>query len=353
MESSLVNKKSAKNSNVEYCEPSEIHNSRKKVIEVLPYFIKHTDPMGERELAIKITEYQKVNSFLNEKATINFDYKAVSKLHEQLHKLDEIRKIPDTGNILLIKLGDGQKVDLSGLDASDVAKAIVSTLEHDDIIANIDSIDFSDNLAFAFRHSIRIKTLVRAMSELESALSETDNEKYYQDWCERNGWIFGNQYVMKDDVRRISRSDSVDFLVTSVITGFRDIIELKKPSTNVLLYDKNHDSYYFSAEVSKAVGQCHRYLDVLSEEAAEGLRDNKEIIAYHPRATIVIGRSNDWEETQHKALHGLNSRFNGVSVLTYDHLLLQGLRLIEILNNYHEENDESIDFDMADDSLPF
>ena len=49
-----------------------------------------------------------------------------------------------------------------------------------------------------------------------------------REWCEENGWIFGNQYVMKDDERKISRNDTVDLLATSVISGFRDVIELKK-----------------------------------------------------------------------------------------------------------------------------
>ena len=194
------------------------------------------------------------------------------------------------------------------------------------------------------------------MDELEAALETESGEQYYQEWCERNGWIFGNQYVMKDTERSISRNDNVDLLATSVVSGFRDIIELKKPTFTVLVRDASHESYYFSAEVSKAIGQCHRYLDVFSEEAVAGLRDNREIVAYHPRATIVIGRSNDWNDNQHRALHGLNSRMNGISILTYDHLLLQGRRLIEMLQNTQEAQDEfaMFDFDTYDDEpLPF
>ncbi len=54
----------------------------------------------------------------------------------------------------------------------------------------------------------------------------------------------------------------------------------------------------------KAIGQCHRYLDVLEEEARDGMRDAREVVTYHPRATIVIGRSVDWADDQHRALHG-------------------------------------------------
>ena len=187
--------------------------------------------------------------------------KAILRLRDKLNELLALKKIPDNGNFLLVKLGDGQQVDLSGLDSSDVAKALVSVLENDEIIEHIDAIDFSDNLAFAFRNSIKIKSLIKAMDELEAALETESGEQYYQEWCERNGWIFGNQYVMKDTERSISRNDNVDLLATSVISGFRDIIELKKPTFTVLVRDASHESYYFSAEVSKAIGQCHRYLD--------------------------------------------------------------------------------------------
>ena len=54
----------------------------------------------------------------------------------------------------------------------------------------------------------------------------------------------------------------------------------------------------FSSEASKAIGQCHRYLDVFSKVASDGLLGNEQIAAYHPEATIVIGRSVDWDESK-------------------------------------------------------
>jgi len=124
----------------------------------------------------------------------------------------------------------------------------------------------------------------------------------------------------------------------------------------VLLFDEAHRNYYFASEVSKAIGQCHRYLDILHEEAANGLRDHPEIVAYHPRAIIVIGRSSDWDEVKLKALHGLNRRLSGIMVMTYDQLLSQGERLVEMLGPTDiecppvEEATEWPDFD--DDGSP-
>ncbi|MCC8471884.1 Shedu anti-phage system protein SduA domain-containing protein, partial [Xanthomonas phaseoli] len=165
-----------------------------------------------------------------------------------------------------------------------------------------------------------------------SNLGREVGEQVYQAWCEKHCWAFGNAYVIRDEVRNISSGDSLDLLLPNIIAGYRDIVELKRPDKDVLVYDSAHRNYYFSADVSKAIGQCHRYLDILHEQAKHGLLDRKEVVAYHPRATIVIGRSNEWDEEQQRSLHGLNRRLHGISVMTYDHLLAQGERLIEMMS---------------------
>lgn len=352
MEANYIKKKAAKhNENIEVGEKTILHNSRNASITLTPFFIKHSDPSAERDLSIKITRHETSKSS-TEDCTINLQQDATLLLRDRLNELLELKKVPDNGNFIIINLGDKKPIDLSGKNSSEVAEALISILDNEEIRSQIDTLDFSENLSFAFRHSIHLKSLERAMSELEMALNTIDEEQYYQEWCEKNGWIFGNQYIMNDKVRGITASDKVDFLATSVLSGFRDVIELKKPSFHVLHEDSSHNSFYFSSEVSKAIGQCHRYLDVFSEAASKGLIDHDEIIAYHPRATIIVGRSNDWSKEKHKALHGLNCRLNGISVLTYDHLLLQGKRLIEILKNTPSE--EIIDeIPIIDDDLPF
>jgi hypothetical protein len=122
------------------------------------------------------------------------------------------------------------------------------------------------------------------------------------------------------------------------LPGLQDIIELKRPNMKVLNYDKDHRNYYFSVEVAKVIGQCHRYIDKLQEHALNGYEFNNDIIGYHPRALIVIGRSNDWEPVQHRALHGLNSRLHGITIMTYDQLLSCGSRMLDILKSNYDKN---------------
>lgn len=63
------------------------------------------------------------------------------------------------------------------------------------------------------------------------------------------------------------------------------------------------------------------------------LLGNEHIVAYHPEATIVIGRIVSWDKEKKKALFGLNSRLTGIRVIKYDHLLTQGESLIDYLSN--------------------
>jgi hypothetical protein len=183
-----------------------------------------------------------------------------------------------------------------------------------------------------------------AVSKLRQLLDAGEvEEAVYQKWCSDHTWAFGNAYVMRDEVREISPGDHLDILLPTVISGHRDIVELKRPDMRVLLLDETHKNYYFSSEVSRAMGQCHRYLDVLHEVAAKGLRDHPEIVAYHPRAIIVIGRSHDWTLEMLRALHGLNQRLSGISVMTYDQLLAQGERLIEMVATFSVEEPEDLE----------
>jgi hypothetical protein len=198
-----------------------------------------------------------------------------------------------------------------------------------------------------------------AVAQLRQFLDGGESsERVYQKWCEKHSWAFGNAYVMRDEVREISTGDTLDLMLPSVIAGYRDIVELKRPSMEVLLYDEPHQNYYFSSDVSKAIGQCHRYLDVLHEAASNGLRDHPEVVAYHPRAIVVIGRSIGWGEEQHRALHGLNRRLSGLTVMTYDHLLAQGERLVEMLAPNTETSPEDpfvsdSEFNPFDEDIPF
>lgn len=251
----------------------------------------------------------------------------------------------------MIRVANGE-ANLTGHDPQELVGALTKVLSQSELLGHLSSTELTHELSTALRGSIRLSEMRSAVAELRSNLTRGEAvEQTYQAWCEKHCWAFGSAYVVRDEVRGITTGDNLDLMLPNVIAGYRDIVELKRPDKDVLLYDAAHKNHYFSADVSRAIGQCHRYLDLLHEAARHGLLDHKEVVAYHPRATIVIGRSNEWSDEQQRALHGLNQRMHGISVMTYDHLLAQGERLIEMMSP--SDGDEDAETSADDDDIPW
>ena len=230
--------------------------------------------------------------------------------------------------------------NLTAAELSNLLSAIVATLGEEKVASQISSSELTAEFVSVFRSAARVAEMTTGVEELRSYLSNGEvSESVYQGWCDRHAWAFGHAYIPQDLVRRISAGDQVDMLLNTV-SGFRDIVELKRPDMQVLKYDKSHRNYYLSTAASAAIGQTHRYLDVLQEEANRGLRDYPHILAYHPHAIIVIGRSNQWSQEEVRALHGLNRRLHGLTLITYDYLLAQCEQLLRLISTQPMDQNE-------------
>lgn len=337
-DSQILTRKTAASGRVDYGKPITLYESSKTRVEVIPWYVPHNHGS---ELAIKLRTFKKGEPPLDwyevEEKSITLNDTATLRLKRALSSLFAVND-EEEGNYLVVKL-NGQEVDMNGVDPEQVTSALVGALSQQDVLQHLKGTEISSELANALRASVRLAEMKSAMSELRMLLDVGEaREQAYQEWCEKHPWAFGNQFIVNDEIRNITTQDQVDMLVPRILAGYRDIVELKRPDHNVLDYDKSHRDYFFSRELSKAIGQCHRYLDVFYDAAKHGLLGSEQIVAYHPEATIVIGRSKDWGKDQIKALHGLNARMNGIRVITYDHLLVQGDSLIEYLSNNNESN---------------
>jgi hypothetical protein len=326
-----------------------LHETSRSRLTATAIFVPHTD---RSELQLKIEGFIKTKDQpwqISKEKSFNVGEPGSRELLKflQAHLLVNEQQ---AGQFIVMRVSNGE-ANLTGHDPSEVVAALTKVLGQQDLVKHLVGTELTHELASALRGSIRLTEMRAAVAELRRMLDDgVCAEQSYQEWCETHCWAFGNAYVIRDDVRAISAGDNLDLMLPTVIAGYRDIVELKRPDKDVLVYDAAHKNYYFSASVSQALGQCHRYLDVLHESAEHGLRDHEEVVAYHPRATIVIGRSNDWDEARQKVLHGLNRRLHGISVMTYDHLLAQGERLLEMLGpSVVEPSISAID----DDDIPW
>ncbi len=354
--STTVIRREASSGNVSFSDPVIIHESSRKRVALVPFYIPRSD---RTQLAFRIQTHVKApppNEWvISEGKSLSLDEAAARKLSRELRTIFAVAEEDADGDYIVLRVPRDGDATIGDQDAGRVAEALIRVLGQEEIRQHLQTVELSDELLNAFRGAIHLKEMQSAVAQLRHHLESGEaEESVYQDWCTRHSWAFGNAYVMHDDVRNISSGDRLDILLPTVISGYRDIVELKRPDVNVLLYDERHRNYYFSSEVSQAIGQCHRYLDVLHEEASNGLRDHPEVVAYHPRAIIVIGRSAGWDEEQLRALHGLHHRLSGITLMTYDQLLAQGERLIEILSSStQDEEDDDLDAIFDDSDIPF
>lgn len=226
---------------------------------------------------------------------------------------------------------------LSHSDQVDAAGFAADLLREPRLLQSLRSLQ-GPNTTRLLEAALRAAELQHAVEKLRQLLeSGVTKEKHYQDWCDEHSWAFGSAHRLRDDVRRVNADSIVDLLLPDIV-GYRDIVELKRPDANVLKYDKSHKTYYWSADAAKALGQVHKYMDRLHDLAREGLADYPHIVAYHPKATIVIGRSNAWSPRQVDSLRGLNQRLHGIDVITYDHLLMRAEMVLSLVQSPGNSN---------------
>jgi hypothetical protein len=299
-----------------------LRDSSRSRIEANAWYVPRSS--GETDTNLKLTLVRKGTDAGTSEITLKPD--EVALLHEVTHEFLGLAGEREGGYVVIPIAADVR------LDASETARRLVSVLREPGVMDGLAAMDLSADVAGALHGAARITELRGAVAELREHLTAGRTlESVYQDWCDRHCWAFGNVYVARDEVRHIAVGDQVDLLVRSSANGLRDAIELKRPSMKVIVWDKTHRSWYWSRDVAAAIGQCHRYLDTLHGELQALMRDHPDIVAYHPRAIIVVGRSAEWAEDQQRALHGLNARLHSITVMTYDHLLAQAEAVLATL----------------------
>lgn len=151
-------------------------------------------------------------------------------------------------------------------------------------------------------------------------------EKIFQNWIENNLWVFGTSYIRKLDITKLSFSSDSD-IVMETLDGFYELIELKLPSVQLFNFDKSHNSYYPSVELSKAISQVLKYLQDVADYKLNIEKENNTKILF-PKAKLIIGLESKCESEQ-EALRRLNASLNNIEILTYDRLLQNTNKLID------------------------
>ena len=97
-----------------------------------------------------------------------------------------------------------------------------------------------------------------------------------------------------------------------------DILEIKNPSHEVIKENKSHPgAFRWSGEVNEAIGQVIKYLSEIEFHQlliAQKLKRelSLELSTIKPRAFILIGRSDGWNDAKKEAFRKLNHFLHGI-----------------------------------------
>ena len=330
-----MKKLNTKNDNIQVSNSLYISCTRGKGIKLHPIYVKHNSSDDDLYYKMELVEKDDIsdNWYVVNQGTWNIYPNGIEELFNFIAQTTKL-KTCETVTVLE--------------EEKDQVQFINSILKNGTFSKLIKENKIDINQISFIKDTIRILEIEDAIDEFERLLATSDTEKDFEDWCVKNYWVFGNYYVATDEIHQISNAERVDCLIQNVINQYRDIIEFKKPSFDVLCYDNKHKNYYFSSEVSKAISQAINYSDIFTLEAHGGLHRHEEIVAYYPKSIIVIGRSYNFSSEQIKAMHALNSRLNGICVKTYDDLLAQAKALLATIRS-----DSEVSEIVSYDDLPF
>lgn len=229
-------------------------------------------------------------------------------------------------------------IPINSKDSKQLLLKFKSLVGSDEEIAKqlLDNGLLSDNVSYAIDY-IKKKN---SLDEFCETINKNYAESFWQKWFETNKWLLGSEYLEILDERKIDTEHIADYLMQA-FDGFLDIVEIKKPNGLKFWMDyTDHNNYVPSSDLIKAITQCQNYLYEIERESnsAKFLEKTRGTKIIKPRCLLVFGRSNYWNDKQREAYRILNSSFNQISVLTYDHLITRAkniLSITEIEENGH------------------
>jgi hypothetical protein len=172
------------------------------------------------------------------------------------------------------------------------------------------------------------------IDEFEEFLNDPNvKESAFQAFFERNThFLKGIDYksVLPHPVLERDHGDTLipDFFLQPLNSELADVLDLKTPSANILVQQKNR--LHLGHSVTEGIAQLREYRDYFEESKyRESIRNKYGITAYRPNTILVIGRSHtELSEEKIKQLMDTNPSY--VKVISYDDLHLKMKRMLEL-----------------------
>ena len=311
-------------------------------IEKIVISAKKASGQTNKIIQINITDIENLISELNIQDRANRDTKSALVVNFASKSFPNLKlKHKETNNNKTLILGNLNKKLLEKLNVDDIEKIGEFYVK---AVQKYKSAHLVQKLLGGFQKNAQFLTLQSVIKQYEKLLEEDPKEDKWQKFFEENITLFDNRYIKNLGKINIGLASTKFPDLTLVdIYGYVDFYELKRSrSTDLLRYDSSHKTYYWSAELTKAISQTSSYLQkakgngsLLADAIKEKINiDNKnqlDVSIINPRAIIVAGSSkqlkNDAMKHQFKALR---ESMKDIEFLLYDEILD---RLRNLLNN--------------------
>lgn len=282
---------------------------------------------GKFYIFYRETGLDSASYFLNSRFPKKFDYDKGRVTESQLKKIDK--------NFSQVLQDLSHKTKNKKILLRQTTEAIQSLNEQKKIlkseIEQLEEVQKSSNIAL-FQN--RIKDLEGRLQSAKK-YAETRGKNSWQSWVYKNNWLLGIQYQLPIEKQKINLSGSMPDYLFPTIDGFLDILEIKLPSNDVVIEDSSRPgSYRWCSETNKAIGQVVNYLNDIERLQLELSRAIKreyrrDVFVIKPRAFIIVGTKDGWNEARREALRKLNYSLHGIEVLTYTDLIQRGQEIIQ------------------------
>ena len=311
---------------------------------------------GRRGFDLQIEKYAKRTnreSFGLPERSFPLSEQAVMNLFDYIQQQLALEKIDLGSAYLAIPLDVQQGLSTKQIDGvATIFRGLIKNKQLATLLSSgILTKEVVENIRAASQHA----QFKAAIAELRMLLETSSSEPKYQRWFEAHSWICSTNYVRRIDARRIGLHEITDIIMETT-DGYLDLFELKRPDLPVLRLDQSRSIYYFSREASQAIGQAANYV-VRTEENRHMLAQREKLFFLKPRARVVIGRSNSWQQPLRDALRILNGSLHFIEVWTYDDVLAMADQMVRMYEGRAKgglaEHTNPEEPDTPEDEIPF
>lgn len=271
-----------------------------------------------------------------EPAKFQIDTSDTLKLFEALADLYQIDpKTVGHGKVTL-KLADASRIIETDASRAELIRQILQANHSKEVWEIL--VELQPDLVNKLSALRRLESRKKDLELFESRLDDSSIiENQWRAFIKGRPWLLGSAHVKILDETSVDLKHDSD-IPLQVDGMFMDIVELKRPDSKFWQTDKHGELFAYRKkfliphwELDAAIAQVSGYI-----LQAEKNLDSKDFAKYHgaiplrPRGIVIYGRSADWGEQEWTALRLLNSRLHGVTILTFDQVLDQGKRLLEL-----------------------